>query len=222
MVPMGRHLFALASSLPLVLFAIAIVLWARSYGGTPVTPSTARMKASLARRLPGVSFDGVGLFDVIDHAWGLRSRGARPGLAIATRPVWPSVGLKRVGAPDASMYGTFIHNTSPALPAHSSVDPDYVPGDPIHRSFRTPPSHVLLRINHYLTKSKEEWLERIGRGRVDVAGCRYPEEFDLYQSQEVRDTTIWRYSPRCGGDLPIPPRRQGIDKCTMRARRKRP
>ena len=68
-------------------------------------------------------------------------------------------------------------------------------GDPVHGSFRTPASHVLLRINHYLTKSREEWLERIRRGRVDVAGCRYPYEFDLYQAQGVRDTTIQRYLP---------------------------
>ena len=63
---MIRRLFTLAAVLSLVLFAIAIVLWARSYGGTPVTPSTARMQASLARRLPGLQFNAVGLVDVLD------------------------------------------------------------------------------------------------------------------------------------------------------------
>jgi Glycosyltransferase family 92 len=57
------------------------------------------------------------------------------------------------------------------------------------------PSHSWLRINHYLTKSRQEYLQRIARGRADMTVQRPPSQFDLYQSDEVHDTSIWRFLP---------------------------
>ena len=57
------------------------------------------------------------------------------------------------------------------------------------------PSHCWLRINHYHTKSRQEYLQRITRGRPDLAIQRSPSEFDSYQSADLADTTIWRFLP---------------------------
>jgi hypothetical protein len=57
------------------------------------------------------------------------------------------------------------------------------------------PQHSLLRINHYHTKSREEYLRRIARGRADHTEHRSPEEFDAYQMREVHDTSILRFLP---------------------------
>lgn len=68
-------------------------------------------------------------------------------------------------------------------------------GDLITAPLVAPPRHELLRINHYVTKSREEWLKRIAHGRVDMPCRRDPTEFEMYQSQDVHDTTIWRFLP---------------------------
>lgn len=57
------------------------------------------------------------------------------------------------------------------------------------------PSHTWLRINHYHTKSREEYLQRIARGKADSPGLRSAGEFDGYQSTDLTDTAIWRFLP---------------------------
>ena len=56
-------------------------------------------------------------------------------------------------------------------------------------------SHVMLRINHYHTKSRQEYLQRIARGKACGSPPRNPSEFDGYQAAEVDDQTIWRFLP---------------------------
>lgn len=68
-------------------------------------------------------------------------------------------------------------------------------GDRIADSFTAKPSHRLLRINHYLTKSRQEFLERIAKGRADLKSSRQAAEFDQYQSDRVDDRCIWRFLP---------------------------
>lgn len=58
------------------------------------------------------------------------------------------------------------------------------------------PAHAHLRINHYMTKSREEYLRRIARGRADIRAVRSPSEFDWYQAAEIGDRAIWRFLPK--------------------------
>lgn len=68
-------------------------------------------------------------------------------------------------------------------------------GERIEGPFSPHPSHRLLRINHYHTKSRQEYLQRIARGKADGEAPRDRAEFDLYQAYEVNDRTIWRFLP---------------------------
>lgn len=68
-------------------------------------------------------------------------------------------------------------------------------GKPVTNTYSFPPAHTPLRINHYVTKSREEFARRIAHGRVDQRCTRDPREFDVYQAQDVEDRTIWRFLP---------------------------
>jgi len=68
-------------------------------------------------------------------------------------------------------------------------------GDRVQGPFTSKPTHRSLRINHYLTKSHEEYLQRIAKGKADMQRTREPAEFDLYQATTVDDRTIWRFLP---------------------------
>jgi|SRR5579863_1280308 len=77
-------------------------------------------------------------------------------------------------------------------------------GEPLDGPLSDRPSHQLLRINHYVTKSREEYLQRIARGRSDVAGQRDPAEFEGYQAAEVDDGTMHRFLPAIKQRVGIP------------------
>jgi len=68
-------------------------------------------------------------------------------------------------------------------------------GETVADVLHSPPTHQWLRINHYATKSREEFLRRIIHGRVDQSGNRHAGEFDVYQGREVDDREIWRFLP---------------------------
>lgn len=69
-------------------------------------------------------------------------------------------------------------------------------GENVPDKFNSPPTHRLLRINHYATKSRSEWLKRVTLGRVDVPCHRSAGEFENYQAAEVDDRTIRRFLPK--------------------------
>lgn len=68
-------------------------------------------------------------------------------------------------------------------------------GRQVQGPFTSRARHRLLRINHYVTKSREEYVRRISRGRADLPAQRDPAEFDGYQGAEVNDETILRFLP---------------------------
>ena|ERR1700733_7101669 len=81
-------------------------------------------------------------------------------------------------------------------------DPHYFPvtggtfsesGREIAGPLSSRPSYSWLRINHYITKSREEFLRRIARGRADGAVNRSESEFDVYQAADIDDRAIWRF-----------------------------
>jgi len=68
-------------------------------------------------------------------------------------------------------------------------------GEEVNGPFSSPPSHRLLRINHYHTKSRQEYLQRIALGKADGGAQRDLAEFEHYQLKEVDDRAIWRFLP---------------------------
>lgn len=52
-----------------------------------------------------------------------------------------------------------------------------------------------LHINHYFTKSKEEFLLKIKRGKADVDDIREEKEFEVEDRNEVLDESMLKYVP---------------------------
>jgi hypothetical protein len=83
-------------------------------------------------------------------------------------------------------------------------------GREVAGAFTAVPTHRSLRINHYHTKSHQEYMKRIARGRGGGGPPRSPSEFDLYQSPDVDDRIMSRFLPElkkrlAAGALKIPP-----------------
>jgi spore maturation protein CgeB len=78
-------------------------------------------------------------------------------------------------------------------------------GDELTSALSSLPAHSRLRINHYHTKCREEYLRRIALGKADGGAKRSPSEYDLYQAAEIDDRAIWRFLPelRKGLDRPF-------------------
>jgi hypothetical protein len=68
-------------------------------------------------------------------------------------------------------------------------------GQEIVGPFSSMPLHSLLRIHHYHTKSRQEYLRRIAGGNADGAPRRAPAEFDRYQAKDIEDRSTWRFLP---------------------------
>lgn len=66
-------------------------------------------------------------------------------------------------------------------------------GEAVTGPFTKRPSHRWLRVHHYVTKSRQEFLRRISGGRADVPTRRDPSEFEQYQAADVCDQTIWKF-----------------------------
>ena len=59
-----------------------------------------------------------------------------------------------------------------------------------------------LRINHYFTKSREEWIKKVERGRADITKFRDIEEFELRDRNEVFDDRLLkRVNALYGSDI---------------------
>lgn len=68
-------------------------------------------------------------------------------------------------------------------------------GEQVRGALTSHASHRLLRINHYHTKSRPEYIRRIALGKADGAPPRSPMEFDHYQAMEIDDRAVWRFLP---------------------------
>lgn len=66
-------------------------------------------------------------------------------------------------------------------------------GHIIHGPFTKVPQNGLLRINHYFTKSFEEFIEKRNRGKADSDGLRSMDEFKEHDINDVFDNSIMKY-----------------------------
>ncbi len=67
-------------------------------------------------------------------------------------------------------------------------------GERVDSAFTSRPSHAVLRINHYVTKSREEYDARVSCGRVDLSSPRH-NDFEMYQKERIEDKVIARFLP---------------------------
>jgi hypothetical protein len=51
----------------------------------------------------------------------------------------------------------------------------------------------VIQINHYFCKTKEEFIQKIQRGRADIEGFRNVNEFDSMNHNEVEDLTALKF-----------------------------
>ena len=56
------------------------------------------------------------------------------------------------------------------------------------------PDYTVARINHYMTKSKEEFVKKRMRGKADSSNIRPEEDFNLYDRNEVYDDSMLVYA----------------------------
>jgi hypothetical protein len=77
-------------------------------------------------------------------------------------------------------------------------------GREVPGAFTATPTHRSLRIHHYHTKSHQEYMKRIARGRGGGGPPRSPGEFDLYQSPDVDDKIMSRFLPELKRRLAAP------------------
>lgn len=70
---------------------------------------------------------------------------------------------------------------------------DYL-GNKITGPFCVPHSNPKIRINHYFTKSKEEFLEKRNRGMADNLKIRNLEDFSVHDKNDVKDIGMKKYS----------------------------
>ena len=66
-------------------------------------------------------------------------------------------------------------------------------GNPFQGAFNEPPTGAKICINHYHTKSKEEYLRKVQRGRVDTLQKTYKIENFKHANNEVFDDGILKY-----------------------------
>jgi glycosyltransferase involved in cell wall biosynthesis len=62
-------------------------------------------------------------------------------------------------------------------------------------------SHERIRINHYFTKSAEDWAIKQARGRADQSSLRPDRDFAIHDRNDVEDLTILRFLPRLRASL---------------------
>lgn len=72
----------------------------------------------------------------------------------------------------------------------------YVCVDAVGREFQGPKTDFglteALRINHYFTKSRQDWVEKVGRGKADMLEPRKLTEFASQDKNDVFDDRILR------------------------------
>lgn len=67
-------------------------------------------------------------------------------------------------------------------------------GKAVEGPYSKPVDNPRVRINHYFTKSKEEFLAKRSRGMADSVGIRNMQDFETHDRNEVFDDSMKRYA----------------------------
>jgi len=62
-----------------------------------------------------------------------------------------------------------------------------------HGSFNNETLDDIAQINHYFCKTKEEFIDKINRGRADTNQKRKLDEFDAHNTNDIEDTTALKF-----------------------------
>jgi hypothetical protein len=77
------------------------------------------------------------------------------------------------------------------------------PGKYAHHLLRIPPCHKRMRINHYWTKSREEWARKVARGQVFRSAKYNLSLFTMIDDVVRNDSVMEWYIPRVKANLAI-------------------
>lgn len=67
-------------------------------------------------------------------------------------------------------------------------------GDSVPEWFSKIREYTLLQLNHYFTKSKEEWIQRHSKGYSCMGAVRTMDDFNLHDNNDVEDNTAASYA----------------------------
>ena len=71
-----------------------------------------------------------------------------------------------------------------------NIDEDY---EPVYGNETKSVKYKKIRINHYFTKSKEEYIKKKNRGRADISAIRGMDDFIKHDRNEVKDMEILEF-----------------------------
>ncbi|MFT9358711.1 MAG: glycosyltransferase family 2 protein [Liquorilactobacillus nagelii] len=83
------------------------------------------------------------------------------------------------------------------LPGYVAVDEN---GDPVIGPFTKKVNTKIIRINHYFTKSKDEFLQKKARGRATTSSLRTMQDFTDHDKNDVLDDSMRIYNQEHGLD----------------------
>lgn len=72
---------------------------------------------------------------------------------------------------------------------------------PIYSPFPDPITHEVLSINHYFTKSVEEWGQKVERGVACAMPQRKFEDYLNYTGMDVKDESAVKFAPQVRAEL---------------------
>jgi hypothetical protein len=105
-------------------------------------------------------------------------------------------------------FGKLISRPGEVLSAHvhgsryrSKSAVNLCQGKNARRTFKTGPCHERMRINHYWTKSREEWVRKVARGQVYPSNKYDLSLFTMIDDVVQNDTVMDWYIPRVKANL---------------------
>lgn len=97
--------------------------------------------------------------------------------------------IKSIINPRLSL-GFFRAHVARPFPGYISID---CLGNKLEGSFTHEVIHSPIRLNHYFTKSKEEFALKRGRGMADQLGMRDEKNFEMYDLNDIYDDSMLKY-----------------------------
>lgn len=147
--------------------------------------------ASIRELLAGVG-DDVGAVCLNWYMFGSSGeRARRPGpvlLRFRRRAARVHPLVKSIVRPDRVL--AMLNPHVPALVVGGCRDPS---GRPVSGPEHHHGSADVAVIHHYFTKSREEFVAKMERGKADLAEKRRIEEFDAHDFNDVEDDSAWRF-----------------------------
>lgn len=117
-----------------------------------------------------------------------------------------------------------VHHVTSDAYANPHGERDYLTAaDGTRRSAQLARGNDVVRVHHYMTKSRQEWRDKVARGRADRGfadreASRDPDEFATWDRNEVHDETAVRFLPALREEMALLHRLLALGPSTPPAR----